>query len=143
MAANRKNGRHLTNYKGDLYHRHYCTTCDSRCYPYDSMESLTVAPEIGASKRQILLFSANNYQREKNPNDISRTAWCWRCNKWTSTYRENRLDTELRYLKRNGVMFRFPNGKIEAEPAEKTFVKALDNRIEERRAGAGTISVRR
>lgn len=137
-----KNGRHPASGR-DLYHRHYCTTCKSRVYPYDSMEALTVAPVLGASKRQILLYSANSYRRDKNPDEVSRMAWCWLCSKWTETYRENRLDTELRYLKRSGVMFRFPNGKIEAEPAEKTFVKALDNRIEERRVGGGTISVRR
>lgn len=131
------------NGKNDLYHRHYCKTCKNRVFPYDSMESLTVAPILGASKRQILLFSANSYRRDKNPEEISRMAWCWVCHKWTETFRENRMDIELRYLRRSGVLFRFPNGKIEDAPNEKTFVRTLDSRIEEKRAGSGTISVRR
>ncbi len=137
MASRRiittKNGR-------DLYHRHYCRTCDTRVFPYDSLESLTVAPAPGARGVPVLLFSANSRKREQNPEDVSRVAWCWRCNKFTETYRETKYDTMVRYLRRRGVHFRFNGKNLPAEPEPK-MVKALDERIEERR-GSGTITIR-
>lgn len=126
----------------DLYHRHYCPK-GHRVFPYDSMESLTVAPKPGASGKPILLYSYNSALREKNPENIARQAYCWVCKEWVETTRENRFDTQLRYLRRAGVQFRFPNGKVVAEPPAKIFVKNLDLRMEERRAVGGVVTLKR
>lgn len=126
----------------DLYHRHYCPK-GHRVFPYDSMESLTIAPLPGASGNPVLLFSYNSHLREKNPDQIARQAFCWTCREWVQTTRLSRMDTQLLYLKRQGVQFRFPNGKIVTAPPEKIFVKTLETRIEERRIGGGTITLKR
>lgn len=129
-----KNGRHITDYKGDLYHRHYCRDAGHRVFPYDSLESLTQAPKPGAKGNPILLYSFNSHRREQD--DTSRTAWCWSCQKWVDTYRETRTDTILKYMKRNGVTLRFAD-----QVSERTFVRRLENRIEDRRAGGGTLTI--
>lgn len=126
----------------DLYHRHYCPK-GHRVFPFDGMESLTVAPKPGRSGNPILLYSYNSGLRESNPENVARQAYCWTCKEWVETTRMSRMDTELLYLKRKGVQFRFPNGKIMAEPPEKIFVKTLETRMEERRAGGGTITLKR
>lgn len=138
--AKRKRERHLANYRGDLYHRHYCKVCDNRVFPYDSLEALTIAPEPGAKGNPVLLYSSNS-RKAAQSEEVSRTAWCWRCEKFTETYRETKYDTMVRYLRRRGVQFRFNGKNLPAEP-EPRMVRALDDRIEERRAGGGTLTLK-
>ncbi|MFI5284131.1 MAG: hypothetical protein ACHQ0J_13525 [Candidatus Dormibacterales bacterium] len=86
-----------------LYARHYCSKCDLRVFPYDSFERKTEAPKRGVSGRRVLLFSSNSRHRE---DDQSRTAWCWNCSRWVTTYRETIDMIEKRYAERDGVVMR-------------------------------------
>jgi len=137
------NGKRLQHYRGDLYHRHYCRSCGQRVYPYDSLEALTVAPEAGARGGPILLYSANS-RKARTEEGPGRLAWCWSENKWVETYRETRFDTMLRYLKRNGVEFRFRGKSVSpADLPERRMTEALEQRIEERRPTAIIPSTKR
>jgi hypothetical protein len=89
-----------------LYARHFCVRCDQRVFPYDSFEKRTEAPKLGARARKVLLFSANSQVTRNDPDNPARTAWCWNCNRWTTTYRETYRDIERRYAARKGVSYR-------------------------------------
>lgn len=84
-----------------LYARHFCTVCGLRVFPYDKFERDTEAP--GES---VLLTSANARRQRKDPDDPRRTAWCWSCGSWTTTYRETLDEIIRRYEQRDGVTYR-------------------------------------
>ncbi len=89
-----------------LYARHFCVRCDLRVFPYDSFEKRTESPKPGARTKRVLLFSANSQVTRLDPDNPTRTAWCWNCNHWTTTYRETLDDIRRRYERRKGVRYR-------------------------------------
>lgn len=90
-----------------LANRHYCSECDNRVFPGDSMERFTEVP-LGINGERILLPSVNN--RLARQGAAERKAWCFVCRKVVDSYKETPRDVEQRYLNRRGITIRYKKG---------------------------------
>ena len=106
--------------------RFFCTKDPRhRVFPYDSLESLTLAPVTGKTGEGVLLISLNA-QLAKAGSDY-RWGYCWACGEWVQASRRTRDQVMRDYLQRQGVSFRVEGRGIRER------IEELQDRIDQKR----------